>query len=127
MGWMSLFSIFVRNLPPLSGDPLVFGGIREKSEWNRGTTASVPISLGTGAFFIYAICKEKQAVENEVHCSFLDFSKIFFLRGSLFLIALKPRGLALSLPPEKGRKESAKGGIMFPPFEPPTKSLRRVF
>ena len=51
-----------------------------------------------------------------------DFLKAYFLKGSLFLIALKPRGLTLSLPPEKGWKETAKGGIMFPPFEPLTKA-----
>ena len=50
------------------------------------------------------------------------FLKAFFLKGSLFLIALKPRRLLLSLPPEKEGKESAKGGIMFPPFEPLTKA-----
>ena len=49
------------------------------------------------------------------------FLKAFFLKGSLFLVALKPRGLTLSLPPEKGWKETAKGGIMFPPFETPYK------
>ena len=38
------------------------------------------------------------------------------------MIALKPRGLLLSLPPEKEGKETAKGGIMFPPFEPLTKA-----
>ena len=53
---------------------------------------------------------------------YLDFSKAFFLKGSLILTALKPRGLLLSLPPEKEGKETAKGGIMFPPFEPLTKA-----
>ena len=43
---------------------------------------------------------------------YLDFLKAFFLKGSLFFIALKPRGLLLSLPPEKEGKETAKGGIM---------------
>ena len=51
-----------------------------------------------------------------------NFQKAFLLTISLFLIALKPRGLLLSLPPEKEGKESAKGGIMFPPFEPLTKA-----
>ena len=55
------------------------------------------------------------------------FSKAFFLLTTLFFSnPLMPRGHLLSLPPEKGGKESAKGGIVFPPFEPPTKSLRRV-
>ena len=53
---------------------------------------------------------------------FSDFLRAFFLKGSLFFIALKPRGLLLSLPPEKEGKETAKGGIMFPPFEPLTKA-----
>ena len=48
--------------------------------------------------------------------------KVFFLKGSLFLFALKPRGLLLSLPPEKEGKESAKGGVVSPPFEPLTKA-----
>ena len=53
---------------------------------------------------------------------FFIFLKAFFLTRSSFLIALKPRGLLLSLPPEKEGKETAKGGIMFPPFEPLTKA-----
>ena len=43
---------------------------------------------------------------------FSDFLKAYFLKGNLFLIALKPRGLLLSLSPEKGGKESAKGGVV---------------
>ena len=50
------------------------------------------------------------------------FDKITFSQEGYFFIALKPRGLLLSLPPEKEGKESAKGGIMFPPFEPLTKA-----
>ena len=53
-----------------------------------------------------------------------DFLKVIFLKEGLFLTALKPRGLTLSLPPEKGWKETAKGGIMFPPFETPYKGRR---
>ena len=51
-----------------------------------------------------------------------DFLKAFFLKGSLILTALKPRGLLLSLPPEKEGKETAKGGVVSPPFEPLTKA-----
>lgn len=49
---------------------------------------------------------------------------MFYNRFSYF--PLMPRGHLLSLPSEKEGKENAKGGMMFPPFEPPTKSLRRV-
>ena len=59
---------------------------------------------------------------NQFPFYYLDFLKAFFLKGILFLVALKPRGLLLSLPPEKEGKETAKGGIMFPPFEPLTKA-----
>ena len=37
-----------------------------------------------------------------------------------------PRGHILSLAAEKGGKESAKGEIVFSPFEPLTRPLRRV-
>ena len=48
--------------------------------------------------------------------------KVFFFLGSLFFVALKPRRLLLSLPPEKEGKETAKGGVVSPPFEPLTKA-----
>ena len=57
-----------------------------------------------------AIIKE---IRRDLHGSlpfyYSDFLKAFFLKGSLILTALKPRGLTLSLPPEKGWKETAKG------------------
>ena len=51
-----------------------------------------------------------------------DLLCAFLLKRSLFLFALKPRGLLLSLPPEKEGKETAKGGVVSPPFEPLTKT-----
>ena len=47
--------------------------------------------------------------------------KVFFFLGSLFFVALKPRGLLLSLPPEKEGKETAKRGVVSPTFETPYK------
>ena len=49
-----------------------------------------------------------------------------FYNGFFSYPPLMPRGHILSLPPEKGCKESAKGEIMASPFEPPTRPLRRA-
>ncbi len=70
-----------------------------------------------------AIIKEiRRDLHGNLPFYYSDFLKAFFLKGSLILIALKPRGLLLSLPPEKEGKESAKGGVVSPPFEPLTKT-----
>ena len=47
-----------------------------------------------------------------------------FYNGFFSYPPLMPRGHILSLPPEKGCKESTKGGVS--PFEPLTRPLRRV-
>ena len=51
-------------------------------------------------------------------CLKIFFLKICFLKGNLLFNPLMPRGHILSLPPEKGCKESARGESCFPPLNP---------
>jgi hypothetical protein len=58
---------------------------------------------------------------------FSEEKDFFPFRKLTFINPLKPRGLALSLPPEKGHKESAKGGDHVSPLlKLLTRPLRRA-
>ena len=56
-------------------------------------------------------------------CALVNFLLSLLIDGNF---PLMPRGHILSLAAEKGCKESAKGEIVFSPFEPLTRPLRRV-
>ena len=121
----SLFSIFVRTWPPLSGDPL-FGGIREKSEWNRGLSASVPFIGGRG-LFVYGKKFWKNFFWKGNVMIFPCFrSRVFYLYfipfPFLFSSAHAAGAHPFSAVRERMQRERKRGESCFPPFEPPYKA-----